>query len=142
WVALAAAPAAGVARADEAGPAASRADEMRLTLTGAVRMPDGSPAPGATVQWTGDPDGPVIVCRTDRTGRFELRGMFGNGAQLHASSADGDHQTTRIIPAAVVRSISGTPIVLNLAPTIKRAVIVRAEDRPVEGALVVASGHA
>src|SRR5262249_40132576 len=33
-------------------------------------------------------------------------------------------------------------IVLNLAPTIKRAVIVRAEDRPVEGALVVASGHA
>ncbi len=132
----------GVAFADEPGPDAHRADEMRLTLTGTVRMPDGSPAPGATVQWTGDPEGPLIVSRTDRTGRFELRGMFGNGAQLHASSADGDQQTTRIIPASAVRSISGTPIVLNLAPAIKRAVIVRAEGRPVEGALVVASGFA
>jgi hypothetical protein len=128
--------------ADLPAPAARQVDEIRLSLTGTVRMPDGSPAPGATVQWTGDPEGSAIVSRTDRAGRFELRGMFGNGAQLHASSADGNQQTTRIIPAATVRSISVTPIVLTLAPSIKRAVIVRAEGRPVEGALVVASGHA
>jgi hypothetical protein len=115
---------------------------MRLTLTGTVRMPDGSPAPGATVQWTDDPEGPAIICRTDRVGRFELQGVFGNGAQLHASSADSDHQTTRTIPAAVVRSSSASPIVLTLAPAIRRAVIVRAEGHPVVGALVVASGRA
>jgi hypothetical protein len=142
WLVFSCGLARGVALADELGPAARRADEMRLTLTGTVRMADGSPADGATVQWTGDPEGPAIVSHTDRTGRFELRGRFGNGAQLHASSADGNHQTTRIIPAAAVRSISGTSIVLNLAPANKRAVIVRATGRPVEGALVVASGHA
>jgi hypothetical protein len=134
--------AGGVAVAAEPAPAARQADEMRVTLTGTVRMPDGSPAPGASVQWTGDPEGPAIVSRTDRAGRFELQGMFGNGAQLHASSADGEHQATQIIPAAVVRSAPATPIALNLTPAIRRAVIVRAEGRPVEGALVVASGHA
>ncbi len=126
----------------EHAPAAHPADEMKLTLVGTVRMPDGSPAPGATVQWTGDPEGPAIVSRTDQTGSFELRGMFGNGAQLHASSADGDNQAIRIIPAPVVRSASAAPIVLALAPAIRRAVIVRAEGRPAIGALVVASGHA
>ena len=51
----------GVALADLPGPAARRDDEMRLTLTGTVRMADGSPEPGATVQSTGDSDGPAIV---------------------------------------------------------------------------------
>jgi hypothetical protein len=129
-----------VAFADEPGPAARPADEMRVMLTGTVRMPDGAPAPGAIVQWTGVPEGPPIVAHADGTGRFELRGMFGNGAQLHASSADGNHQTTRIIPAAVVRSAS--PVVLTLAPAIRRAVLVRAQGRAAEGVLVVASGHA
>ena len=142
WLVFAGAFARGVALADEPGQAGRRTGEMRLTLSGTVRMPDGAPAPGATVQWTGDPEGPAIVSRTDGTGQFELRGMFGNGAQLHASSADGSDQTTRIIPAAAVRSISRSPITLTLAPAIKRAVIVRAEGRAAEGALVVASGHA
>src|SRR5262245_34478082 len=104
WLVFSCGLARDVALADETGPPDRRADEMLLTLTGTVHMPDGSPAPGATVQWTGDPAGPVIVSRADPTGRFELRGMFGNGAQLHASSADEDHQTTRIIPAPNVRS--------------------------------------
>ncbi len=77
-----------VAVAAEPGPV----EDMRLALIGTVRMPDGSPAAAATVQWTGDPEGPPVVARTDGTGRFELRAMFGNGAQLHASSADGNHQ--------------------------------------------------
>lgn len=127
--------------ADEPALAARPDDDMRLTLAGTVRMPDGSPAPGATVEWT-DPQRPVVGCRADHAGRFELRGMFGNGAQLHASTAEGEHQATLILPAAAARSASAAPIVLTLAPAIRRAVIVRAEGHPVEGARVVASGHA
>lgn len=41
--------------ADGPGPVLPRAEEMRLSLTGTVRMPDGSPASGVTVELTDDP---------------------------------------------------------------------------------------
>src|SRR5262249_19439899 len=128
--------------APDAASAAQRPDGSVLTLTGTVRMPDGSPAPGAIVEATGDPDEAPIVARADRAGRFQLRGVFGTGAQFYARSADGLHQATRIIPAVVVRSIASGSIALTLAPAVGHEVIVRADGRPVEGARVTASGHA
>src|SRR5688572_13103578 len=52
WLVFSCGIVGGVALAHEPGPADRRADEMRPTLTGMVLMPDGSPAPEATVQWT------------------------------------------------------------------------------------------
>jgi hypothetical protein len=122
--------------ADAPGPA----DEMRLTLTGTVRLPDGSPASGVIVESNDDTEEPPIVARTDGNGRFRIRGVFGNGAPLHARSADGNHQAIRIIPAGAARSVSSDPIELTLAPAISHEVVVLADGRPAEGAHVVASG--
>ncbi len=137
---------AGVAAfADGPDPVPPQAEEMRLTLTGTVRMPDGSPASGATVESTDDPDvesrqGSAGVARTDVNGRFQLRGIFGNGAYLYARSADGNHQTTLRISSLAARSASATPVELTLAPAVDHEVVVLADGRPVEGAHVVASG--
>ena len=61
-LALSCGPAPVGAFADKPEPA----EEVRLTLTGTLRMPDGSPASGATVESTDDPDESPIVARTDR----------------------------------------------------------------------------
>ena len=59
---------------------------MLVTLTGIVRMPDGSPAKGAIMESkVGSDPGqvdPLVVASTDGGGRFQLRGMFANGAGL------------------------------------------------------------
>ena len=124
--------------ADEIGPAG----EMLLAVTGTVLMADGSPAPGATVESTAEEGESPRVTRTNSTGRFQLRGMFGNGARLHARSVDGNQQTTLFIPSVAVRSVSAAPIELILAPAINHEVAVLADGRPVEGAHVAASGVA
>jgi hypothetical protein len=117
--------------------------EHRLALKGTVVLPDGSPASGATVEAMPGLEERTLVAHTDREGRFELHGLFGNGARLHASSADGDQQATRLLGSDAVRSVvAAGPIVLKLAPASRRAVMVRAEGRPVEGAIVDASGTA
>ncbi|HKI19937.1 MAG TPA: hypothetical protein VKA15_18760, partial [Isosphaeraceae bacterium] len=109
-----------VALADEPALASRQGDDMLVTLTGIVHMPDGSPAQGAIVESKVGSDvgsvDPLLVARTDGGGRFQLRGMFGNGAQMYARSADTNHQTTLIIPAMAVRSVSAstTPIALTL----------------------------
>ena len=131
--------------ADGPGPVLPRAEEMRLSLTGTVRMPDGSPASGVTVELTDDPavesrQGSPGVVRTDVNGRFQLRGIFGNGAHLYARSADGNHQTTLRISSPAVRSASAIPVELTLEPAVDHEVVVVSDGRPVEGAHVVASG--
>jgi Thioredoxin-like len=137
----------GVAVADEPARAARQGDDMLVTLTGIVHMPDGSQAQGAIVESklgsdVGSVD-PLLVARTDAGGRFQLRGIFGNGAQLYGRSADTNHQKTLIIPAMAVRSVSAspTPVELKLTPAIKHEILVLAEGRPAEHAQVVASGH-
>ena len=128
--------------AEEPGPAAKQADEMQIVITGKVLLPDGSPASRASVQAAGEvPETAPVVARTDGTGQFRVRGTFGNGAQLHAWTADGSHQGIVIIPAAAVRLAAATPITVTLAPAIAYEVTVLADGRPVEGAQVVASGH-
>jgi hypothetical protein len=117
-------------------------DDTLVTLRGTVRMPDGPPAVGAFVSATGELGETTPAARTDETGRFELRGVFGNGARLYARSADEDRQTTRIIPALAVRRAAASPVELALVPAVHHTVIVRSGGRAVEGAQVVASGVA
>ncbi|APW61834.1 sigma-70 family RNA polymerase sigma factor [Paludisphaera borealis] len=123
--------------------AATKADDSQdglLTVTGVVRMADGSPAAGATVQsFSFQLDAPPIA-RTDEAGRFQLPGVFGNGCDLHASSADGRHQMVRKIPSIAARAVLASPVELTLLPALDHEVVVVSEGRPVAGAQVVASG--
>jgi hypothetical protein len=137
----------GIALAEEPARAARQSDDMMVTLTGIVRMPDGSPAQGAIVESNFGADvgevEPLLIARTDAGGRFQLRGVFGNGAQLYGRSADSNHQAILIVPAMAVRSVSAsaTPVELKLTPAIKHEILVLAEGRPAENVQVVASGH-
>ncbi len=111
-----------------------------LSVTGTVLMPDGSPAAGASVRSKGQSDMPPIIVLTDDAGRFELQDMFGGGAQLHASSADGRHQTTMSVPAAVTRTLFASPIELKLTPADTHEVTVVSDGKPVAGAHVSIGG--
>jgi hypothetical protein len=119
-------------------PAAANQDGQ-LTLMGKVVMPDGSPAAGATVRPVNSMDGTPTIATT-AAGRFQLRGVFGNGAPLHASSADGSHQTTLRIAAGAARNASASLIELRLAPASTHEVTVVSDGKPVEGAQVVCAG--
>jgi hypothetical protein len=138
----------GVTLAQEPARTSRQGDDVLVTLTGIVHMPDGSPVQRAIVESKLGSDAgsvePLLVARTDGGGRFQLRGIFGNGARLYARSADTNHQTSLIVPAMAVRSvsISATPVELTLTPAIKHEVLVLAEGRPAESAQVVASGLA
>jgi hypothetical protein len=122
--------------------AAVGADGPSLALTGRIILPDGSPASGATVTVrAGSAESPVSV-QTDRNGRFRLSGEFLDDVRLHARSADGAQQTTRLIPVWDVRSVAAAPIELKLEPAIAFDVTVVADRRPVEGASVGALGMA
>jgi hypothetical protein len=126
--------------ADEPAPAAGREKEGHVSLAGRVLMSAGSPAQGATVAAAASSEEPVAVARSDASGRFQLRGIFGNGAQLHARSADGKHQTTLRVSAIAVRASPAAPVELTLVPAVEHEVTVVAEGRPVDGARVAASG--
>jgi hypothetical protein len=115
-------------------------DDTRLTLSGTVRMPDGSPAREAIVESRDDRDAPPFIARADRFGRFQVRGVFGNTARLHARSADGALQATRMISSDAVRAASESELQMTLAPAVDHEILVLAEGHPVEGAEVVAWG--
>jgi len=104
-------------------------------------MPDGSPAAGATVEAMTGTDEPTIIARTNDAGRFQLHGVLGNGGRLHASSADGKHQTMLVVSSAAVRTTFASPVELSLAPALTHEVIVLSDGRPVEAAHVVAGGQ-
>ena len=111
-----------------------------LSLTGVVRMPDGSPAVRATVRAFTGLDKTSAVARTDDAGRFELQDVFGNGCRLHASSADGSDQTVLTVRSGVTRSALAAPLELSLLPAVAHRVTVLSQGRPVAGAHVVALG--
>jgi hypothetical protein len=113
-----------------------------VTVTGTVLMPDGSPASGATVASTDESEDSPTVARTNDAGRFQLQGILGNGAQLHARSADGSLQTTLQVPSVAVRTAFSSPIRLTLAPALTHEVTVLSDGRPVKEARVVALGTA
>jgi hypothetical protein len=115
-------------------------DEVRPTLSGTVRMPDGSPARKAVVESPDTQDGPPIVTHTDDAGRFHVRGVFGNMARFHARSSDGALHATKLIASDAVRTLSANAIELTLEPGVDQDVVVRADGQPVDGAQVVATG--
>ena len=58
-------------------PAVTNSDDGLLTVTGVVRMRDGSPVAGATVRSITGSDETATVARTDDAGRFQLQAVFG-----------------------------------------------------------------
>jgi RNA polymerase sigma factor (sigma-70 family) len=115
-------------------------DAGLLIVTGTILMPDGKPAIGATMTWITGTDEMATVARADESGRFRLEGLFGNGARLHARSADGSHQAVRAVSADAVRTTFDSPVEFRLTKSMGHRVSVLAEGRPAEGVLVAASG--
>lgn len=126
--------------APQEAPAAPDSEDVLLTVDGVVRRPDGSPAAGAMVQSKEGSHEALLSARADEAGRFRLRGMFGNGCNLHASSADGRFQMVRKISSVDVRTTLAAPVELTLEPTAEHEVVVLAEGRPAAGVQVVAWG--
>ena len=113
----------------------------QLTITGTVLMPDDSPAAGAVVSSLASKKGiPATTVRTDSQGRFRITGEFEFDCRLHANSADMSQQTTVRVPESLARKRSGTPVEMKLAPAREHVVTVTAENSPVEGARVAATG--
>ena len=79
-------------------PAVANSDDGLLTVTGIVRMRDGSPVAGATVRSITGLDDTGPVARTDDGGRFQLQGVFEGGGRLHVSSPDGSYQAVLKVP--------------------------------------------
>jgi RNA polymerase sigma factor (sigma-70 family) len=121
-------------------PAVADSDNGLLTVTGVVRMRDGSPVAGATVRSFPRSDEPSIVARTDEAGRFQLQAVFGFGCCLHVSSADGSYQTVLKVRTVAARTVFSAPLELTLLPALHHEVTVLSEGRPVAGAQVAAMG--
>jgi RNA polymerase sigma factor (sigma-70 family) len=121
-------------------PAGANSDDGLLTVTGIVRMRDGSPVVGATVRSITGSHESSTVARTDDAGRFQLRAVFGNGCRLHASSADGSYQSVRNVQSVATRTALTAPLELTVLPALHHEVTVLSDGRPVAGAHVGASG--
>ena len=85
-----------------------------LSVTGIVRMPDGSPAAGASVRAFTGLEEPVTIALTDVTGRFQLRGVFGNGCRLHVATPDGRNHAVITVPALATRAVLAAPLEVKL----------------------------
>ncbi len=121
-------------------PAITRTRVGLLSVTGVVRLRDGSPAAGATVRSNTGSDEPSTITRTDDAGRFQLQAMFGNGGRLHVTSADGTLQAVLKVSSLATRTEFAAPLELTLLPALNHQVTVLAEGRPVAGAHVAALG--
>ncbi len=110
-------------------PAVASSDDGLLTVTGIVRMRDGSPVAGATVRSFTRSDEPSTVARTDEAGRFQLQAVFGYGCCLHVSSADGSYQTVLKVRTVAARTVFAAPLELTLLPALHHEVTVLSEGR-------------
>jgi hypothetical protein len=119
-------------------PAVANSRDGLLTVTGVVRLRDGSPVAGATVRSNSGSDEPSTVVRTDASGRFQLQAVFGNGGRLHVSSADGSFQALLKVSSVATRTIFASPLELTLLPALTHRVTVLSAGRPVAGAHVAA----
>jgi hypothetical protein len=133
-------PAMGEGESTSAQPS-SRPDDGKLTVIASLSLPDGSPAAGAILRSKDGEIGSPAEAPADEQGRVQLRGMFGNGAQLHASTPDGQYQAALSIPAGAARTAFHSPIDMQLAPARQQRIVVVSDGRPVEGALVVVAGN-
>ena len=134
---------AGARRGDAAKreqPAVANSDGGLLTVTGVVRLRDGSPVAGATVRSTTGSDEPSAAVHTDASGRFRLQAVFGNGGRLHVSSADGSYQAVLKVSSVATRTVFASPLDLTLLPALTHRVTVVSAGRPVAGAHIAAVG--
>ncbi len=120
---------------------AARDDHTGVPVNGTVRMPDGSPAAGATVEVMTAAEEPTILVRTNDSGQFQLHGVFALGCRLLAISADGTHQARLVVSSAAARTAFASPVEMSLAPAQTHEVTVLSDGRPVEGAHVIAGGQ-
>ncbi|TWT33710.1 hypothetical protein KOR34_35430 [Posidoniimonas corsicana] len=111
-----------------------------LVVHGVVTLSDGSPAPRATVAATASFHEPRRVTNADDQGRYELRGVFGNGLRLHAASADRSEQTVRMIASPEIRLAAEDSVDLRLSPATEQRVQLTAQHGSTAGVLVMASG--
>ena len=127
-------------------PTSSSADDSwealkqaRLTATGRVLLPDGSPAASAIVSAI---DGERFneIGRTDAQGRFELRHVFGNYCGIHAHTRDWRQQAWLVMSGGHARSALKEPVELKLMPAREQQVVVNSQGRPVGGVKLVATG--
>jgi hypothetical protein len=133
-------PCASGADPASAGPDVNPARAGLLTVTGTVRLPDGSPAVGATVTSNSTFGSSAIVARTNDAGRFRLDGVFGEGARLHIDSADGKHQAIRMVSPVAIRVAARSPVEITLSPAVTHEVTVLSDGGPVKGAQIAGSG--
>jgi hypothetical protein len=114
--------------------------QAKLTATGRVLLPDGSPAANAilcaidSVQFN-------ETARTDAQGRFQLRHLFGNYVGLHAHTSDWRLQACLAMSAGHARIGLGQPVELQLAPAREQQVVVKSQGRPIGGIKLVAVGN-
>lgn len=127
-------------------PTSSSADDSwealkqaRLTATGRVLLPDGSPAASAIVSAI---DGERFneIGRTDAQGRFELRHVFGNYCGIHAHTRDWRQQAWLVMSGGHAQSALKEPVELKLMPAREQQVVVNSQGRPVGGVKLVATG--
>jgi hypothetical protein len=121
-------------------PAVANADDGVLTVTGIVRMRDGSHVAGASVRSITMVDETLPLARTDDSGRFQIQGVFEYGGRLHVSSADGSYQTLLRVPSVATRTVFASPLYFTLLPALSHEVTVLSEGHPVNRARVAAIG--
>ncbi len=114
--------------------------EARLTATGRVILPDGSPATNVIVSAM-DHVQFNDAARTDAQGQFQLPHLFGNYVGLHAHTPDWRLQVCHWISAGHARIALRQPVELKLAPANEQRVLVKSQGRPVGGIRLVAIGN-
>lgn len=115
-------------------------DDGLLSLNLIVHTPDGQPAAESKVTSYSHLRSEIQRAKTDSNGRVTIRGLFGHGVNLHASTADGKLQACLKIPASETRSKLSAPMVLTLQPAVEHQVSVMSEGTAVQGASVSISG--
>lgn len=123
-----------------ASAAQQKLDDGALTISGTIRLADGSPAADAILNLQGVNQSSVTTFRADSQGRFRVSGRFDNGVQLHIQTPDGSQQLIFFLSAPVVRAAASNALALDLVPADSRTVRVAAAGTPVAEAQVCLSG--
>ena len=117
----------------------SHQDDGLLTLAAIVTMPDGLPAPNATVRVRSGNYG-IEESVTDANGVAVVRDVFFNGVRVYARSADGKHQSVWQSESPDTRNLLSKPISIELAPAASHTVTVLRDAKPVGKATVMGEG--
>lgn len=118
----------------------SRVTPTLLTVSGSILRPDGTPAAGVIVRSMTDAEESEMSVTTNVGGKFQLRGVFGSGCLLHASTTDGSLQSTLMVFPTVARKVLAAPVELKLEPAVLRKISVLAQKKGAAGVRIIAKG--